>query len=287
MRRCINNAAGSDAPRKSGLAIIGNIPWGTHLCQFYQTKEDLIDILVPYFKAGLENNEFCTWVASEPLAVEDAKEALKKGIKHWDDYIKKDQIEILDFSQWYTGSGKFEFDKVLQGWMEKEDQALKKGFAGLRVTGNTFWLEAENWKAFADYEAMVNNVIRKHKMLAVCSYFLGKCSAPEIIDVVNNHQFALVKKEGKWVRLESSERRKTERKQAEEQLIQAEKMAAIGKLVSKIAHEISNPLVTILGFVQVNLSEISKDDPKYKDFKKIEAAALRCRETVRKLSGQS
>ncbi len=29
--------------------------WGIHFCQFYQTKEDLMDILVPYFKAGLED----------------------------------------------------------------------------------------------------------------------------------------------------------------------------------------------------------------------------------------
>ena len=65
--------------RKSGIDIIGDVPWGTHFCQFYQTKEDLTDILVPYFKAGLENNEFCLWVTSQPLEVEEAKEALEKG----------------------------------------------------------------------------------------------------------------------------------------------------------------------------------------------------------------
>ncbi|MBI5400414.1 hypothetical protein HZB07_07435 [Candidatus Saganbacteria bacterium] len=85
-------------------------------------------------------------------------------------------------------------------------------------------------------------------------------------------------REGKWETI-------TERQQIEEKLIQAEKMAAVGKLISKIAHEINNPLVTILGFVQLYLSEMSQDDPKYKDFKKIEAAALRCREVVKGLSG--
>jgi len=62
--------------RKSGIDIIGDIPWGTHFCQFYQTKEDLIDILVIYFKAGLENNELCILVTSQTLEVEEAKEAL-------------------------------------------------------------------------------------------------------------------------------------------------------------------------------------------------------------------
>jgi hypothetical protein len=57
--------------RNSGIALIGEVPWGTHFCQFYQTRKDLIDILVPYFKAGLENNEFCMWVTSEPLNVDE------------------------------------------------------------------------------------------------------------------------------------------------------------------------------------------------------------------------
>ncbi|AKB81249.1 sensory transduction histidine kinase [Methanosarcina barkeri 3] len=49
---------------KSGIDIIGDVPWGIQLCQFDQSKEDLLDILVLYFKARLENNKFCMWVTS-------------------------------------------------------------------------------------------------------------------------------------------------------------------------------------------------------------------------------
>ena len=139
--------------RKSGIDIIGNAPWGTHFCQFYQAKEDLIDILVPYFKAGLESNEFCMWVTSEPLGVEEAKVALRRVLRNIDDYITKGQIELLDASQWYTPSGKFDPEEVLQGWVEKENQALERGFEGLRLTGNTFWLDKEDWIDFTGYEA--------------------------------------------------------------------------------------------------------------------------------------
>lgn len=198
--------------RKIGIDIIDNVSWGTHLCQFYRTKEDLIDILVPYFKAGLESNEFCMWVVSEPLKVEDAKKALKKVVKKLDEYIKKGQIEILDYSQWYTKSGRFEADKVLKGWVGKEKKALKRGFDGLRLTGNTFWLDKKNWKSFVNYEEIVNNVIGEHRMIAICSYALNKCNASEIIDVVHNHQQVLVKREGKWRVVESSERKKAEEK---------------------------------------------------------------------------
>ena len=105
---------------KSGISVLDDVPWGTHLCQFYQTKEDLIELLVPYFKAGLENNEFCTWVTSEPLRSEEAKAALKQAVNGLDSYLEKGQIEFLDYSEWYTKSGKFDANEVLRGWAEKE-----------------------------------------------------------------------------------------------------------------------------------------------------------------------
>src|ERR1700741_4706884 len=45
--------------RDSGIRVIGEVPWGTHLCLFYETRRDLIEMLVPYFAAGLEANESC------------------------------------------------------------------------------------------------------------------------------------------------------------------------------------------------------------------------------------
>ncbi|MHC4557041.1 MAG: MEDS domain-containing protein [Planctomycetota bacterium] len=194
--------------RRTAIDVVGDVPWGTHFCQFYQTKEDLIDMLVPYFKVGLENNEFCMWITSEPLDAEDAHRALKKKVKNLDDYIKKGQIEIVDYRQWYTQPGFFDSDEVLQRWIEKEKDALKKGFDGLRFTGNTFWPEKRDWGKFTDYEAVVNNVIGKYRMLGICTYSLDKCTASEIIDVVSNHQFALIKQEGEWKIIESSDRKK-------------------------------------------------------------------------------
>ena len=48
------------------------MPWGTHFCIFHETKEDMIDTFVPYFKAGLENKEFCLWVVPDSLKKEEA-----------------------------------------------------------------------------------------------------------------------------------------------------------------------------------------------------------------------
>jgi len=42
--------------RKTGIDVIGDVRWGTHICQFYHSKEDLVEILVPYFKAGVDTH---------------------------------------------------------------------------------------------------------------------------------------------------------------------------------------------------------------------------------------
>ena len=196
--------------RHSGIDIIEDVPWGTHFCQFYQTTEDLIDILVPYFKTGFENNEFCMWVTSQPLEVEEAKEALRKAVPDIDVYLEKGQLEIISYSHWYVKDGAFDSDRVLNGWVEKLNKALSNGYDGLRLTGNTFWLEKEDWNDFVDYEKEVDRVLGNYQMIALCTYNLDRCNATEIIDVVVNHQFSLIKKKGEWEQIESSKRKKTE-----------------------------------------------------------------------------
>src|SRR5258707_556432 len=57
---------------QSGLPLLGEIPWGTHVCQFYERPEDLLETLVPYFKAGLDGNEALAWVTDQDLSVNAA-----------------------------------------------------------------------------------------------------------------------------------------------------------------------------------------------------------------------
>ncbi|MBN1360132.1 MAG: MEDS domain-containing protein [Sedimentisphaerales bacterium] len=184
--------------RQSGIALIGDVPWGTHFCQFYRTKEDLLEMLVPYFAAGLANNEYCMWVTSQPVSVEDATEAMRQAVPGFDAYVRKGQIDILRYDQWYTLGGRFDEKRVLDGWVSRLDGALKQGFAGLRLTGNTFWIEDKDWQAFKDYEAAVDSVLGNYRMLAMCTYSLEKCGVREIMDVVENHEFALALSQGQW-----------------------------------------------------------------------------------------
>ena len=166
-----------DALRDSGLDLIGEVPWGAHFCQFYQTREDLLDILVPYFAPDWRTTSSACRIASQPLQAAEAKIALAAAVPDLDRRMAAGQIEILDYHQWYVLDGRFDADRVLRGWVDKLEAGLQRGFEGLRLTGNTFWLEDRLWKDFSDYEAAVDSVIGGYRMLALCTYSLDKCGA--------------------------------------------------------------------------------------------------------------
>jgi signal transduction histidine kinase len=203
--------------RETGIDVLGSVLWGTHACLFYRTKEDLINILVPYFKAGLENNEFCMWITSDPLDPMEAKNAIKKSMPDFDKYVTKGQIEILPHDQWYLDRGIFDRERVMNGWMSKLNLALNNGYAGMRITGNTAWLDEGVWESFIKYEAQINETIDRLPIIVVCTYRLDKCGTSEIVDVVNNHQLALIEQEGRWKLAKNAERKRAEKRAREYQ----------------------------------------------------------------------
>jgi PAS domain S-box-containing protein len=233
--------------RKSGIDIIGNVPWGTHICQFHRTKEDLMDILVPYFKAGLENNEFCMWVTSQPMDVEDAKEALRKVVPDIDVYLEKGQIEIVSYSRGYANEGVFDSDEVISNWATKLDQALANGFEGLRTVGDNSWLKEGGWENFVDYEKKVDFIIGNSNIIALCPYFLDTFSAADLIEVACCHQFALIKREEKWGRIDNFGRKNiAEGRRTEEVLRQSEQCIGLKSVLSPVGEKDSLELADII-----------------------------------------
>src|SRR3981189_2730662 len=105
--------------RKTGVDVVGDMPWGTHFCLFYETKADLLETTVSYCKAGLENHEFCLWVVAEPLGVEEAPRAPEKAMPDLDQSLSDQSIEIVAARDWYLHHGTFDLNRVIGGWNEK------------------------------------------------------------------------------------------------------------------------------------------------------------------------
>jgi two-component system NtrC family sensor kinase len=75
----------------------------------------------------------------------------------------------------------------------------------------------------------------------------------------------------------------TQRRNMEQQLLQADKLASLGQLSAGVAHEINNPLGLILGYTQLMLREEPAASQKYEDLKIIEKHTRNCKTIVEAL----
>lgn len=69
----------------------------------------------------------------------------------------------------------------------------------------------------------------------------------------------------------------------QENMVRAETLAAIGTLAAGVSHEISTPLNTIIGFVQLTISEMDDNSPLKGNLKVIEQEVMRCKKIVQGL----
>lgn len=111
------------APEETELTL----RWGERLCYRHRDEEELLALLLPYFRQGLAQGERCLWlVDAPPPRVEFAMATLTAG------EYSPDQLEILRPGEWRNELG---------FWMRQEERALGEGYAGLRICGEELELD--------------------------------------------------------------------------------------------------------------------------------------------------
>jgi len=255
---------------KTGIDVVGDmVAWGAHFCFFYETREDLVDTLISYCKSGLGSGEYCLWIVAEPLSVAEAKDALKDAVPDLERHLAESRLEIVSARDWFLPGGSFDGKRLTRSWYEKLASVSARGYAGMRVTGDTTWLTRKDWSHFCDYEDGLNEVIGNQRLAVLCTYPLAGCGAPQILDVVRTHQFVLARRHGNWEVVETAalkrakaelkhlndelEKRVDERTrqlrqtsealhEAQAELAHVNRVTAMGQLAASISHEVMQPI---------------------------------------------
>ncbi|MEY2562219.1 MAG: hypothetical protein QOH88_412 [Verrucomicrobiota bacterium] len=208
----MNTAAKTSELRKTGINIIGDLPWGTHFCYFYETKRDLLETLVLYFKEGLESKEFCVWIVSPALSLEEAKHALRQTVPELERHIEEGHLEIHSHDEWYLRNGRWDSQRVLQSWRERLSQISADGYAGLRAAGDGGWVRRDDWMAFREYEEEVNALIADQQSIILCTYPISTSPGDQVFDVAHIHGVAVARRHGNWEVVETPELREAKAK---------------------------------------------------------------------------
>ena len=238
----MSNDRSRDDLTKYGIPGIDKVPFGIHVCHFYRARDELVDALVPYFAAGLGNNESCVWVT--PFSTDEAADALGRALTGLDAMLDKGQMKIFDARTWHASTKGMDRNAVVQFWLHEEEMALTRGYQGLRNAVNTGSLYADDWDTLMDYESAVSDAIRDRRILMLCSYDAQKCQATSVLEAVRTHQHALNRRDVHWeidslVREEALRTMRT-------RLEHATQLATVAELSAAIAHEVNQPLAAVV-----------------------------------------
>jgi signal transduction histidine kinase len=171
-----------------------------------------------------------------------------------------DALRILNFDQWYASSAGLKGLGVVQLWLEEEERALAEGYNGLRITGNTRFLEPAHWSTFMQYEQAVTARFNGRRIVALCSHSLAQFSelASERIalsELTRTLEQRVQELTGELMGEVAA------RERAQEQLLQSQKMECIGQLTGGVAHDFNNLLTAVMGNLEL-LRKRLPDDPR-------------------------
>jgi PAS domain S-box-containing protein len=191
--------------RNTGIYGAGGAAWGTHGCLFYETKQDLLDTLIPYFKGGLEHGESCLWIVSEPLTIEEATQALRQSVPDLDRYLMEQAIELTTCSGWCCAGAIDDLRRVMALLNDRLAAALARGHAGLRVSRNSGPLERPNLECIRDYEHELENATSARPLTILCTYPMTEIRAAELLEATHAHQVCATVRKGDWEFIETPE----------------------------------------------------------------------------------
>ena len=190
--------------RKTGIPLMEEIPWGSHIALFYESERDLLDSCAAYFAAGLQNNEACVWAVGEPFPLEAARRDLQDAIPDFDSYYAAGSIELVSGREFYLRDGVFDVQLLIENRRDRLRRARERGFDGLRISGNA-WVAASERGQYFDFRRELARAVGDDPILALGTYELGASRGVDVLDVARAHHLTVARRHGDWQFMETPE----------------------------------------------------------------------------------
>jgi hypothetical protein len=176
---------------------------GDHLCLFFDGADDLFEVLVPYFKAGLEREDSCLWVTDDSNGSGRASDEMRAALPDFERRAAAGQIEIVTQDEWLAGHKGLSAHDTIRYWLSRKDAAMASGYSGLRIAGHLSSMQEKDPAAFLAYEQAVDEAFKAKPIVALCNYCMRRWTGKGILDAVERHAFGLAKLRGRWMPVEA------------------------------------------------------------------------------------
>jgi len=118
------------------LLALNSLKPTNHVLFFYRSSEVKYNVLCNFLKIGLDNGEAVVYIVSED-DLGNIRETMKRFGIDVDESEKKGALRIIGYNEFYIIDGKSSMAAISILMKKMYDNALKKGFMGLRIFGET------------------------------------------------------------------------------------------------------------------------------------------------------
>ncbi|WP_410507912.1 ATP-binding protein [Methanosarcina hadiensis] len=232
--------------------LFSSIPQSSQLSAVYGDIEELTELLVAYFKQGIERGDYCLWTVTNALEVEKAKNELEKAGVDVEKCLTSSQLEIITMGA-HSKETMLPETALKELVEEKSRKNSHESFHGFRINVN---ITRAGGILKPDPERLEEglkeiNPESRGKLTYLCTIPLEELSGSGLLKLVEE-KGVLVKRKGKWEYLMHT-CNSDGQKELETTLLRAKKDAeatnrAKNSFIMNMSHELRTPLNSVIGF---------------------------------------
>ena len=166
---------------------------GDHICLIYEDPAEQMAVAVPFIRDGLDRGERCLHIADDRI-IDDLVQALEAAGVDSAEERQRGALRLLTSKDTYLRAGEFVPQTMIDLIPQAQEEALRDGFSGLRLTGEPTWsLGPEpGCDRLIEYETLLNHLPRYSKSVVLCQYHYSRFGVPCIHDILRTHPVAIL-----------------------------------------------------------------------------------------------
>jgi hypothetical protein len=148
---------------------------------------------MPFIREGFEAGDRAVHIVDPAKRERHVKTLGASGIDT-DASMERRQLEVRRWEEAYLREGHFDQDAMLALIQEVLEDGRRQDFPMTRLVANMEWAleDRPGVHDIVEYESRLNYILPKYDDTVVCTYDLGKFSAPVVMEILRTHPMVIV-----------------------------------------------------------------------------------------------